>query len=376
MNFTKVDVDLARRVFIIGPNAGGKSNLLDSIRFLRDLVTEGGGLATAVQVRGSMKNVRSLFARQNPAVRVCATIENGDGETWRYDLSVTHKPRAHQPQVEAEYVERISPKGRRDLILSRPDEDDRRDPERLTQTAIQQVTANQRFREVVEFFRSISYLHAVPHLMREGRPAPSTTIGGDPYGRDLLNRIRSTSARSQRSRLKRIEKVLQVVVPQLKQLTLVQDDQGRPHLQANFQHWHPFGAHQWESQFSDGTLRLIGMLWALQDNAGPLLLEEPELSLHSAIVRRLAPFIWRAQHANDGRQVLLSTHSVELLEDSGIRADEILLVEPGDNGSSVITGASNRRISKLMASGITANEAALPETAATNQMSLFDGLSP
>lgn len=377
MNFTKVEVELARRVFIIGPNACGKSNLLDSIRFLRDLVTEGGGLATAIQVRGSMKKVRSLYARQNPAVRVCATVDAGNGESWRYDLSITHKPPGtHRPQIEREVVEHTSRSGRRTSILSRPDDDDRHDPERLTQTAIQQVTANQDFRELVEFFRSISYLHAVPHLMREGQAAPSSTIGGDPYGRDLLNRIRSAPPRSQRSRLKRIENVLQVVVPQLKELTLVQDDQGRPHLQANFQHWRPFGAHQWETQFSDGTLRLIGLLWALQDKAGPLLLEEPELSLHSAIVRRLAPFISRAQHANERRQVLLSTHSVELLEDEGISSDEILVVAPGDNGSSVGTGAANRRISKLMASGITANEAALPMTTPASQMTLFDKLSP
>jgi AAA15 family ATPase/GTPase len=36
-NFTHVDVALARRAFIVGPNASGKSNLLDALRFLRDL---------------------------------------------------------------------------------------------------------------------------------------------------------------------------------------------------------------------------------------------------------------------------------------------------------------------------------------------------
>ena len=38
------------------------------------------------------------------------------------------------------------------------------------------------------------------------------------------------------------------------------------------------GARQNESDFSDGTLRLIGLLWALEEegkNAGPVLLEEP-----------------------------------------------------------------------------------------------------
>ena len=51
-NFTDVDVPLLDRAFIIGPNASGKSNLLDAIRFLRDVAKrEGGGLQTAVTRR-------------------------------------------------------------------------------------------------------------------------------------------------------------------------------------------------------------------------------------------------------------------------------------------------------------------------------------
>ena len=41
-NFPSVDVALGARVFLVGPNASGKSNLLDAIRFLRDVVVEGG----------------------------------------------------------------------------------------------------------------------------------------------------------------------------------------------------------------------------------------------------------------------------------------------------------------------------------------------
>jgi hypothetical protein len=36
-NFQKVDVALRERMFIVGPNASGKSNLLDAFRFLRDI---------------------------------------------------------------------------------------------------------------------------------------------------------------------------------------------------------------------------------------------------------------------------------------------------------------------------------------------------
>lgn len=51
-------------------------------------------------------------------------------------------------------------------------------------------------------------------------------------------------------------------------------------LVAEIKHWRPQGGWQREASFSDGTLRLIGLLWFLSRGDSPLLLEEPELSLH------------------------------------------------------------------------------------------------
>jgi predicted ATPase len=44
MNFRNLDsVELSDRVFVIGPNASGKSNFLDALRFLRDVARPRGG---------------------------------------------------------------------------------------------------------------------------------------------------------------------------------------------------------------------------------------------------------------------------------------------------------------------------------------------
>lgn len=51
-NFKQIDIALRDRVYLIGPNASGKSNLLDVFRFLRDIAkTSGGGLQKAVKDR-------------------------------------------------------------------------------------------------------------------------------------------------------------------------------------------------------------------------------------------------------------------------------------------------------------------------------------
>jgi predicted ATPase len=374
-NFPTAQANLASRVFLIGPNATGKSNFLDVFRFLRDLTIEGGGLAKAVEVRGGMRGVRSLYARQQTAVEIKAVVKDSTGEGWRYELSFTHATAGSPaPLVEHEAVYRLNAQGNEEEKLSpRPDKADKADRQRLTQTALQQVTANQAFRELAAFFRSIAYLHIVPQLLREEQTAKLNGIGPDPFGRDLLDRIRNTKPRARQGRLSRIQKVLKVVAPHLEELDLFVDDHGRPHLRSKFKHWRGFGAYQNETQFSDGTLRLIGLLWALQEKAGPLLLEEPELSLHTAIVRRLAPFIHRVQKGDDRRQVILSTHSESLLMDIGIAPEEVLLVQPAEEGSKVVEGASIREIVDLMQSGIPAGEAILPRTE-TQQMAFFDKL--
>ena len=54
-NFKEIEVELRDRVFVIGPNASGKSNLLDVFRFLRDIAKPtGGGLQRAVEARGGV----------------------------------------------------------------------------------------------------------------------------------------------------------------------------------------------------------------------------------------------------------------------------------------------------------------------------------
>ena len=51
-NFPRAEIDLGNRVFFIGPNASGKSNLLDAFRFLRDIVSVGAWRGIRNQVLG------------------------------------------------------------------------------------------------------------------------------------------------------------------------------------------------------------------------------------------------------------------------------------------------------------------------------------
>src|ERR1039458_2586170 len=161
-NFRSVDVPLSDRMFVIGPNASGKSNLLDVFSFLRDIAKAGGGLQGAITRRGGLSKVRCLAARREPDVEIEVELSDGGKRSYRYAIGMTQQVRGYrQPLLRYEKVW-IGDQ----MVLDRPDLADKKDELRLTQTHLEQISANAKFREVARFFESIRYLHLVPQLLR------------------------------------------------------------------------------------------------------------------------------------------------------------------------------------------------------------------
>ena len=362
-NFRTVEVPLKNRIFLVGPNACGKSNFLDAFRFLRDITKRGGGLQQAVQDRGGVSRIRCLSARREPDVEIEVHLSNSTDKKplWKYSIGIKQQPSgARLPYL---VYERIWHENKQ--ILDRPDDSDRKDQLRLTQTHLEQISANERFRSVAKFFDSVLYLHLVPQLVRNPQAFRGPGIPGDPFGRNFLERVAKTNKRTRHSRLRKIEQALVKAVPQLTHLTHIQDEAGIPHLEALYEHWRPKGAKQREDQFSDGTLRLIALIWSLLESQTLLLLEEPELSLNIAIIKTLPAIIYRLQK-KEKRQVIISTHSADLLSDKGIGGEEVLVLTPTTEGTEVQVASTIKEVRDLLESGFTAAEAVIPRTEPKN----------
>lgn len=368
-NFPSVDVALGPRVFLVGPNASGKSNLLDAIRFLRDVVVEGGLQKALGESRGGLSKIRSLSARKDPEVRIEIHLGGSSGSvaSWRYALALRQETNGARA---TRITEERAWKGET-LVLDRPGAADRADARRLEQTSLESLSANAEFRAVADFLREVTYLHLVPQLLRFPQAFTGPRMPSDPYGRSFLERVASASLKTRNARLRRIESALKAAVPNLEALRYV-EERGVPHLEAVHKHWRPKAGKQREEQFSDGTLRLIGLLWSLLEGESLLLLEEPELSLNPAIVRRLASMIHGMQRT-EARQVVISTHSPDLLSDPGIGGEEILLLTPRAEGTEVRLASDRREVRALLESGMTVADAVLPlaEPAETRQLALF-----
>lgn len=328
-NFKSVEFDIGDRLFIVGPNASGKSNLLDLFRFLADIAAPGGGLSAAVERRGGLKKVRSLFSRNHAKGRLILDVALQDSETtWRYRLAVRGEAGGrNRPIVDEELVEKSG-----EQILSRPDPHDRADPERLTQTHLEQISANHAFRSIATHLQQIQYFHLVPQIIRD--PARMAPTPNDPYGSDFIAQMNGTPPVTRKAWLRRMQEALRATVPGFESLSIETDAAGKPHLIAGYKNWRST-SRQSEADFSDGTLRLIGLLWSIikaPDHPGVLLLEDPELSLNSAIVRILPSMLAQVRRSSD-RQILVSTHAPEILNDEGISPHEVLVLTVTQDGS-------------------------------------------
>ena len=360
-NFKAFDARFQDVSYLLGPNASGKSNLLDVFRFLRDISKpKGGGLQSAVDDRGGIVKVRCLHARNDTEVLIDVYLsDDGDegGISWRYVLGF--KPEGKGAQRILVSREEVWEGEQR--IINRPDDDDVRDRALLTQTRLEQIAANARFRKLAEFFGNITYLHLVPQLLKFSEQIGGNRLENDPFGQGFLDRIARTPEKTRDARLRKIGEALSLAVPHFRDLRFVRDEVGRPHLEAMYQHHRPKAGWQTEEQFSDGTLRLIGILWSLLEGSSMLLMEEPEISLNNEVVRQIPVIIDRLQRGRKRkRQVVISTHSEAMLDNKGIDGRGVILLVPASEGSGA-RGLTDDEL-QMLVDGLSVAETILPMT--------------
>ena len=266
LNFKQADIALREQVYLIGPNASGKSNLLEVFRFLRDIAKlSGGGLQKAVEDRDGITKLRCLQARTDPevAIEVALAAAVGDPITeWVYAIGFRSEGKGQQRLPVESRTGVASGRDRAD----RPDEADRADIARLTQTHLEQINANVYFVLSPTFsplsptciwcrncssmampsaaiaWKTIPWAKLFWNVSPVARPS-AATAGCGAFKRRCKSRYRnSRNCASSRMRVT-----------------------GHPHLEAFYEHWRPNAGWQREKQFSDGTLRLLALLWSLLD---------------------------------------------------------------------------------------------------------------
>ena len=92
-----------------------------------------------------------------------------------------------------------------------------------------------------------------------------------------------------------------------------------------------------------------------------MLIEEPELSLHQAVVERIPLLIDRVQRvAKHRRQIIISTHSEALLDNKAIDARGVLVLEPSRQGTQVRSVSDAEK--KGLEAGLSVADVVFPQT--------------
>ena len=357
-NFAQFDLPLRGRQFVLGPNASGKSNLLDAVLFLHDVAKVGGGLQAAVQKRGGLDAIRWMGAGRDQEVALGAEVSASaeDGRIWTYELGI--RQGKDGPQVSYEGVLDFSGK----LSVNRKALDKCEGSRALAQTHLERAGSSKDFSEVRALLAKVQYQHLVPQLLRQTGEAQGKVPEGDPHGQGLLARMAETPAKVRDDLLDSINKLLRVVVPGLEGIALEADKAtGRPHLRANYTSECGNGATMREDQMSDGTLCLIGLSWSMLESDGLLLLEEPERNLHEGVVRYFPGMLLGAERRNQ-RQFFISTHSAALLSDAGISPESVILLRPGPRGTEALLASDHEFLCDLLLPDDSVGKLAIPLT--------------
>lgn len=325
------DVSPSQVSFLVGPNGSGKSNFLDALRFVAESLRS--TMDHAIRERGGINVVRRR-SRGHPnhfGIRIDFRSAQFRG---RYAFTVGAKAGGDYEIREEEcYIKtiedlthdyyRVKGGNVQQSTLKMPP---RAHPRRLYLVATSGIEP---FGQLYDAFLEMGFYNLVPEVIRSLQPpGPGDLLARD--GRNAAGVLANLAARSPMFK-KRIEDYLGRIVPGVVGVERVV---ARDRETLEFDQKVKGAQHPWRfgaTNMSDGTLRAFGVLLALfqsgRDGIGlaqPFIgIEEPELAVHPAATAVLLDALREtAQHS----QVLVTSHSADLLDNVGTSDDSVLAV--------------------------------------------------
>ena len=334
------EVQLRPLMFLVGPNGAGKSNFLDSLRFVADALNS--SLDHAIRNRGGIDDIhcRSSGRPKYFSIRLDFTLSEGSTGYYAFRIGDFSRGRykvqteecvlqsAQQPiQENYFYVENgtviktnmaVAPAAAKDRLY------------------LVNASGLTEFRPVYEAFSQMGFYSLNLDKIKDLQaPDPGDLLTRD--GSNLASVFKQLSP----SAKERIKEYLVTIVPSVDKIEARKygPKEGLVFTQkvAKVEVPQRFLA----NNMSDGTLRALGILVALfQENRDPqkrvLLvgIEEPESALHPAAVGVLLDAL---REAADKTQIIITSHSPDLLDDKDLDPGSILAVEARD-GITVIAG--------------------------------------
>lgn len=321
------DVRLNPLTYLVGANGSGKSNFLDALHLVRDALA--GSLDNALNERGGLNEVRRRSSGHptNFGIRLEFALGNGQAGHYAFNIGAL-AGRGYEVQSEECVISGVG-KGpffrieRGNLKASSEVTFPAVTADRLALVAASGMAV---FRPVFDALTAMGFYNLNPKLMRElQKPQEGRLL--KPVGENIASVIGHLE-RVAADRLEIIQEYLQTVAPMVHG---VERKPIGPMETLEFRQDMAGAKHPWRfpaQNMSDGTLRALGVLTALfqgnRDYAPSLVgIEEPETALHPAASAALREALARA---SQDTQVIVTSHSPDLLDDLSLSADALLAV--------------------------------------------------
>ena len=324
------DVRPAQLSFLVGPNGSGKSNFLDALRFTAESL--GYSMDHALRDRDGIGEVRRRSGGHPThfGIRLEFTLEEWTGF---YSFTVGAMKRGgYEIQREECLVAPRNGLGEHRYKVERGSviESTIAHPPVAAADRLYLVTVSglEPFRAVYESLATTGFYNLNPEAIRDLQPPdPGKLLERDGYNiASVLHNLSENAPDFKR----RIEDYLGQVVPGI---TGVERRAIGPRETLAFRQKVRGARYPWQflaGNMSDGTLRALGVLVALfqsyaQDDRRRWLvgIEEPEIALHPAAAGVLVDSL---RDAAEHTQILVTSHSPELLDNPDISADQIIAV--------------------------------------------------
>jgi predicted ATPase len=358
-----VTLSLSPLAIFCGPNASGKTNLVEALDFLSHVFRN--GLQYGVSEKGGFYNMCFRRVRRTKgaiAFRVVAETKQSRDKGRKSILEISFSIRAKSEAIRAEFVveqeeysfsiednETKSTLGR--LKIRRTDKGYRSEawlgdamsfdqlfgfksqenlteilgdlfepgPQQLLLTGIRGFSLGffNRFKRAASELEGLRVFQINPRTARQAG-APSVSRGLGKHGENLPVAVDNFLAR--KTLANRLLSWMQDVVPGVSSL-----DSGYTVTKqiGLFLHERGFGAPWYADDLSDGTIISLALfICLLEPTHRTVVIEEPENGLHPWILKR---FLDRCREVSNERQVLITTHSPLVV--ASARPEELFLIE-------------------------------------------------
>ncbi|ODU58566.1 MAG: ATPase [Comamonadaceae bacterium SCN 68-20] len=391
-SLSDVVVDLHPQVTVlVGPNAVGKTNYVDALRFLRDAARD--GIDHAIVSRGGMMRVRQYSTTGRPpnigfAIDALQSFDESPDEPVNYALDIGSVSGGNY-KIEREEANSY----REDWVPARePDESDetalfyegfvrdkagyvikkgQRSKDRISigeqdRLALGALIGDHEFRSLGAHMHNYicqwKFAALYPNTLRL-LTTPDTDVMLREDGSNWASVIRSAkrTARGKRM-LDRINEMMRVVLPDFLDVTV---STAGSYLVPTFRFQGESKAiREFDAvQLSDGTLRIFGILLSLYQSPAPslIVIEEPEQTVHPAVLSMLAEAF---QEVSELTQIIVTTHSPQLIEHFTPENIRIVTMHDGVTQIAPIKASQREAVQRgLMTLGeFMSAEGLLPET--------------